>query len=263
MLKYGTVYYEACEVHKIKPLQWLYLDMVRGLSIANERFGYFAHASNTMYAENLGVSVRTIQSYSDQLLNAGWLIIKSNGHRRTTQAFNEIYLQSTKGEKIAPVQNLHTKGEKSACLGVKKLHVRGEKIAPNNNIDNNTDNYIDNNKAFAFPFNDSFLSYWDKWKEYKKVEHGFKFKSTVSEETSLKDLHKKSGGKEALAIELIDTAIANGWKGFFLKKEFKQKSNNPNARYEVDPNIQNDPNRMKWPEPEVNKDPDRMKWPEY
>lgn len=60
-----------------------------------------------------------------------------------------------------------------------------------------------------------FLKQWDRWKEYKKKQHRFTFKSEDSEQAALLDLAKISDGVEANAIELINHAIAKGWKGIF------------------------------------------------
>lgn len=68
-----------------------------------------------------------------------------------------------------------------------------------------------------FPFDSKeFLSAWNDWKEYKKKEHRFNFKSEISENAALNDLKKISDDNEQRAIELINQAIAKGWKGIFL-----------------------------------------------
>lgn len=139
-MKYGTVYYDACKATGITPLQWLYLDMIRGLATANESRGYYAHASNAYYADALCISIKTIQNYSKQMVADGWLVLMANGHRKTTQAFNQLYLNCRGGENFSPpMQNLQGGGEKFAPLGVKNLHGGGEKFSPNNNSYNNND----------------------------------------------------------------------------------------------------------------------------
>ena len=71
-----------------------------------------------------------------------------------------------------------------------------------------------------FPFDsDSFLSSWNLWKQYKKEEHRFSYKSKVSEQAALKKLATLSDSNEVKAIEIISQSIENGWKGFFTKKE--------------------------------------------
>ena len=78
------------------------------------------------------------------------------------------------------------------------------------------------------PFNTpEFAESWAEWIEYKKQEFNFKYKSEISMKKALKKLHRLSGGSETKAIEIIDEAIANGWKGHFALKaqpENKKKS---------------------------------------
>lgn len=79
-----------------------------------------------------------------------------------------------------------------------------------------------------FPFDsDSFRAEWQEWKKYKAVEHRFRYRSEKSENTALKKLKDLSGGKEDVAVKIIQKSIANGWKGFFaLKQEDYAKTNN-------------------------------------
>lgn len=61
---------------------------------------------------------------------------------------------------------------------------------------------------------------WQYWKDYKKEEHKFRYKSEKSEQASLIQLNNMAKGDEETAIEIIRQSIANGWKGFFeLKKD--------------------------------------------
>ena len=60
-----------------------------------------------------------------------------------------------------------------------------------------------------------FAKIWNEWKAYKKKEHGFKFKSAISQRTALKRLFILSGGNEQRAIAIINRSIENGWSGLF------------------------------------------------
>ena len=211
-MKYGTVFYEACKANNIAPIQWLYLDMIRGLATANETHGYYANASNAYYSDALCVSVKTIQNYSKQLSTAGWLEIKDNGHRKTTQAFNQLYLSCRQGEKIAPMKILHGGGEKIAPIGVKKLHGRGEKIAPNNNSIITEDN----NKDKGLPFSSSsFKEAWAMWEQHRKEK-----KSTLTATSIKMQLKKLSEIGEERAIAMLNFTIEKGWTG--LREEEKK-----------------------------------------
>jgi hypothetical protein len=60
--------------------------------------------------------------------------------------------------------------------------------------------------------------YWEKWKNYKKAEFKFSYKSEVSENAAKKELFNLSDNNLETAIKIIDQSIANGWKGFFKLK---------------------------------------------
>jgi uncharacterized protein YdaU (DUF1376 family) len=76
-------------------------------------------------------------------------------------------------------------------------------------------------KTVVYPFDsENFTEYWDYWKEYKKKEYKFTYKSAISEQGALKELSRLAGGSESKALKIIEQSISNGWKGFFeLKKE--------------------------------------------
>jgi len=78
------------------------------------------------------------------------------------------------------------------------------------------------------PFSsEKFASAWQTWKEYKKKEHGFKFKTKISERATLKRLAIDSGHEEWRAIEMIRRSIEKGWSGLFpLPSGYVVKKNN-------------------------------------
>lgn len=87
------------------------------------------------------------------------------------------------------------------------------------------ENIIKNKKVVIFPFEDSeFKTQWQVWKDYKKDEFKFKYKSTASEQGALKKLSELSGLNSKKAIEIIHSSISNGWKGFFKLDEKKNTS---------------------------------------
>jgi hypothetical protein len=68
----------------------------------------------------------------------------------------------------------------------------------------------------VFPFNSNeFNNSWNEWKEYKKTEHKFSYKSKLTELKTIESLFKDSNGSEKLAIEMINNAIAKNWKGIY------------------------------------------------
>jgi hypothetical protein len=104
---------------------------------------------------------------------------------------------------------------------------------PKNNLmedeDDNEDVNInkDDNEKLEMPFtSENFIKYWGIWKDYKKKEYNFKFKSIASEQAALNKLVKLSHGYEATAIKIIEESLANNWKGFFQLKNENNGNNN-------------------------------------
>lgn len=85
---------------------------------------------------------------------------------------------------------------------------------------------VQGEKQIAMPFDsDRFENYWKNWKEYKKLEHGFKYKSAQSEQSALISLSKLADGEEDTAIRIIMQSMENGWKGFFELKNLNANGN--------------------------------------
>jgi len=71
----------------------------------------------------------------------------------------------------------------------------------------------ENKKGLVFPFtDDDFKKQWQLWKDYKKEQFNFKYKS-LGEQAALKKLGDMAGSKEQ-ALKIIDQSMGNGWKGF-------------------------------------------------
>jgi hypothetical protein len=83
-------------------------------------------------------------------------------------------------------------------------------------------------EGLIFPFDSiEFKETWKMWKEYKKDEHKFNYKSIISEQAALKSLSNDSNCDEQMAIKIIMQSIENGWKGFFkIQNNGKQKGYN-------------------------------------
>jgi len=83
----------------------------------------------------------------------------------------------------------------------------------------------------VYPFSSGgFLKYWEVWKDYKRDQFGFTFKTPTSEQAALKKLVELSGGSEGIAVQIIEQSMANGWKGFFELKttsDGKSEKRNP------------------------------------
>lgn len=102
-------------------------------------------------------------------------------------------------------------------LGVLKSPVKPQSKAKETILEDTKEEKV------VFPFDSKeFHSMWDHWKTYKKQDHKFSYKSSVSEQAALNELSKFSNGDESIALQIINQSIAKGWKGFF---ELKNESN--------------------------------------
>lgn len=76
----------------------------------------------------------------------------------------------------------------------------------------------------VFPFNtEQFINAWEAYKEYRRVEHGFKYRSKKTEQTALNSIVTDGGDTEEIAIAMIMKAISKGWKGIFKLNEDDRK----------------------------------------
>lgn len=79
-------------------------------------------------------------------------------------------------------------------------------------------------EELVYPFESpEFRKMWEDWKEYKKAEHRFTFKTMKTEQASLHKLYEDAEHNEQLAIKAIGNAIASGWKGIFISREDKRE----------------------------------------
>ena len=97
---------------------------------------------------------------------------------------------------------------------------------------NQSTTQITTKKGIELPFEgELFAEAWQIWKQYKKLEKNFRFKSSISEQASLINLQKISNNNEQDAITIIHTAVAQGWSGLYADKKAKGKKEFDNAKY--------------------------------
>lgn len=72
------------------------------------------------------------------------------------------------------------------------------------------------NIEVQFPFfTENFKAMWQLWKVFRLKEHKFGYKTAISEQAALNELHNLAEGNETKAIAIIQQSMAKGWKGFF------------------------------------------------
>lgn len=93
-----------------------------------------------------------------------------------------------------------------------------------------------------FPFkSEAFRTIWKEWKEYKRREHRFTYKSMKTELATLHKLQTDVQENERIAIAAIGESIARNWKGIFVSRELKKELSgsanslrSPEARAELE-----------------------------
>lgn len=80
-------------------------------------------------------------------------------------------------------------------------------------------------KKMAVFKTEKFIKKWRIYKKFRKQQHNFEYKSFITEQHAQEALWKESQGNEEKAYTILDTAIANGWKGFFKAHENKNLNN--------------------------------------
>ena len=73
-------------------------------------------------------------------------------------------------------------------------------------------------EVVVYPYKSKqFLNTWSNWKIYKAKEFKFNYRTLQSEQAALKKLVNESDN-ESHAVESIEAAMANGWKGIYPQK---------------------------------------------
>ena len=92
-------------------------------------------------------------------------------------------------------------------------------------IDKNKEDKKNNKKATSFNVEaiikdepEEIKEAINRWLEYKRSQHGFRYKSADSFKTFLKKLNELSGNNVTTALKIIEQSIANGWAGIFELK---------------------------------------------
>ena len=163
-------------------------------------------------AETLAISEQNVRTALDHL-----------------KSTNEITIKSTNRFSVATVVNYEFYQEKD-IEPTNKVTVKLTNNQPTTNQQLTTSKEVKNkevkNIRIVLPFDsEKFIEKWETWKEYKKIEHRFNYKSEISEQSALNDLKKLSGNNEDMAIKIIEQSQANGWKGFVpIKNNVKQNA---------------------------------------
>lgn len=173
--------------------------------------------SNESIATEMGVSLSTVKRSLSGLIAKGYIIhLRYDGRVRHLQSCepsdgsNRTY-QSGHIEPISRVKSTHQEGH---IEPVSKQVSTQSKSPPKIEV------------PLGFESED-FGDAWKLWKDYKAKEHGFKYKSPISEQTTIQKLHNDTQGDTKHAILAIGNAIARGWKGIYPQSSDTSERDNP------------------------------------
>ncbi len=91
-----------------------------------------------------------------------------------------------------------------------------------------------------YPFNSpEFIDHWNLYKQFRKEEHKFKYRSEISEQAALRKIGRLSNNDEYTAIEIINQSLENNWKGLFALKKQNNEPINQNRFKSIMSSISN------------------------
>lgn len=145
MLTYSTVQHDFRKLHNLSCNEYILCDLIFVLSSVNRNSIYpgWCYMTKEKIADEVALTKRTVINLIQKMIDEGFLEKdRKTKHLRTTEKWNEVYFDQVK--KFQPV------GEKSSPRAVKSLQNVGEKNAPNNNNNNDTEKNINKRKDIFF-----------------------------------------------------------------------------------------------------------------
>lgn len=197
--------------------------------------------SNQLCCGYLGIQVKSLIKYRNKLKQVGLIDFKPG-----TKGVNTEYkIHFPKGCKnyteSGSESGTQTGSESGTDSGKKKPHnIKPKKETKQNKLSNapSAPAETDKNEFIKKIFGESFITIWERWKDYKIKHFKFKYKSEDSEQSSFTELVNLSGKNYDKAAAIIQQSIANGWKGFFeLKEEVKKEDSTPPVNQPTKPKL--------------------------
>lgn len=191
-------------------------------------------AGDEFLAESLKCTPQHVRKMRKQLEESGHIVTEGYGHNRRLC----VELAPTVA-KVAPVG---TSNQRRKQPQAQELQPEAQKLQPQLRQEATTvAESIEEKRSsveivkkerakkieIVMPWpSDEFAHAWADWKEYKRAEKGFKFKSPKTEQTALHKLQNDAERNERLAIFAIATSISNGWSGIFINAKLKREFQN-------------------------------------
>lgn len=198
---------------------WLCESFTRGqawvdlLLLANHDYSFF-YKRGVKIEVSRGQLARSEVELSDRW---NWSRTKVRKFLNDLEKEQQIKQQKTNVTQLITLINYNLYQQKEQQTGQQKDSKKTAKKQQKNTYNNDkNDNNENNDNKIIYPFeSENFIKYWNLFKEYKKKEHRFTYKSEISEQSALKKLGELAGQDEETAIKIITQSIENGWKGFF------------------------------------------------
>ena len=176
-------------------------------------------AGDERLAEYMTVTPSYIRKVIRKLKKSGHITVKGYGQSRklvpngTSSNRNKFQMEQNLGQ-MEQVDG--TIGTKVGTIGPQTIETTIEKTKETTK------------ESVVMPWeSERFEDAWTQWKEYKRDEFRFRFKSTKSEQAQLHRLQTLSGGDETVAIGMIHEAIGQTWKGFYEPKTKNNATKRP------------------------------------
>lgn len=188
-------------------------------------------AGDEFLAESLRCTPQHVRKMRRQLEDSGHIVTEGYGHKRrlTVEVAPTV-------AKVAPVG---TSNHRRKQPEAQELQPQAQELQPQlrqeattvaESIEENRSRIEIVKKAQApkieivMPWeSDEFADAWREWKEYKRVEKRFTFKSPKTEQTALHKLHQDAEGNEQLAIYAIGASVAAGWTGLIVSSNIRRE----------------------------------------
>lgn len=178
-------------------------------------------AGDDYLAESLRCTPQHIRKMRRQLQDAGYLIVEGYGHKRKMRAEVAPTGTSNQRNKQPQAQELQPQAQKLQP----QLRIEATTVAQSIEYSKEESKELvksapkKKKEEVVMPWEtEAFRAAWTQWKDYKKSQFRFTFKSNSTEQVSLHQLKTISNNDERTAIDIIGQSIGNGWKGFFTLK---------------------------------------------
>jgi len=215
--KYVSIPIEIWNLSELHPNERVLLAEVASFDDQNKE----CFAGNEYFATLLNVSEATARGYISNLIARGFLIREGSRYNRRLRKSAQTNAQNSANECVKSRKRVRKSTQTSA------------QNSAHTNISTNTSTNTFTKSAHptvVLPFeSDEFLDAWNEWKEYKRTDHRFKYKTAQSEQRALMKLQNEYTDQNE-AIDAIHRAIANGWKGLVFKQSTNGRTHRPGAR---------------------------------